>query len=212
MNSFDCKEIDFNKIIGLVHRSKFFKLKRGIKMNESLLRQINLDSINLPLKLKFTLKKQNVFNLEELLNTETKSLLRLRDVGDQTISKARKIIIDNLIRIRDSILSTRSIENPDVFEDDALFVGKYFPLLKGTFVTNRVYYNSVNQNCSCIRLPKSISEYIKNNKNLNLICNLLNTEYDDLIKEPNIGHKTVGKLQTQIIDYLNLKRVIFIDV
>lgn len=212
MNSFDFEEIDLNKIIGLVKRSKFFKLKRGIKINESLLRQINLDSINLPLKLKFTLKKQNIFTLEELLNTETKSLLRLRNIGDKTISKARKIIIDYLIRIRDSISNTQSIKNPDVFDDDTLFVGKYFPLLKGTFITNKIFYNSVYQNCSCIKLPKSIKEYITNDKTVKLICDLLNTSCDELIKAPNIGNKTVGKLQTQIIEYLNLKKVIFIDV
>lgn len=211
MNQFEYEVIDLKKIIRLVKRSKFFKLNKGVGINESFLRQIKLDSITLPLKIKFNLKKQNILTLEELLNTETKSLLRIRNIGDKTISKSRKLIIDYLIRINDKISNTPSIKNNNVFDDNTFFVGKYFPLLNGIFLTNQLNFVLINENISQIKLSKNLRDYVRNNKELKVINDLLSINYDNLINEKNIGWKTILKLKTEIIELLNLKEVRFLN-
>lgn len=201
----------FDEIIQLVKKSDFFSKHKTISINNQQLRQIYLKTIDLPLKLKFYADKQNIFTLEHLLNTETKSILRNRNIGEKTIVKSRRIILENLKKIKDCLVETEPEEYLTAFKDTDCFVGKYFPLLRDNFATTQIYFNLASQDISCIKLPKFIKQYILKKKKIKCLLDLLNVDYNELIKEPMIGHMTIRKLQTEIIDLLNLRKIIFLS-
>ncbi|MBK9099479.1 MAG: hypothetical protein IPM14_15470 [bacterium] len=152
------KNNNFEDIVKLVTESKFFSTYNTRNINNQHLRQIYLRTIDLPLKLKFYANKQNIFTLEELLNTATNSILRNRNIGERTIVKSRIIILENLKKIKDCLVATEPKEFLTTFTDTDCFVGKYFPLLRDNFATTQIYFNLASQDISYIKLPKFIKQ------------------------------------------------------
>ncbi|MCZ7616440.1 MAG: hypothetical protein M5T52_23510 [Ignavibacteriaceae bacterium] len=153
----------------------------------------------------------NILTLEELLNTEAKIIVRSRNIGESTIAKSRRVILEYLNKIKDCLVETEPAEYLTEFKDKSYFVGKYFPLLRDNFATTQIYFNVAKKDISLIKLPKFIKVYVKKKKKIKSILDLLNTDYNEIIEEPKIGHMTIRKLQAEIIDLLNLRRVIFIS-
>ncbi|MDD5608851.1 MAG: hypothetical protein PHY57_10085 [Ignavibacterium sp.] len=164
--------------------------------------EIKIDSIDLPFRLKCFGHKQGIITLEELLNIKYNKILRSRNIGMGTIAKSRKIIIEHLNNMKDCFRRLGT--------EDKNIVVSYFPLLKGFFRTSRLNFNFIYQDLSCINVPKRILEYIKRKKEPKIIYDLLCLNYDELKKEQNIGHKTIGKLQCTLISLLNIERVVFL--
>jgi len=192
----------FENIIKLVRRSNFFCEKDAATIKNTLMTEIKIDSIDLPFRLKCFAHKQGIITLEELLNIKYNKILRCRNIGIRTITESRKIIIDHLNNMKDCFKSLG-------FEDKNIVV-TYFPLLKGAFRTSRLNFNFIYQDLSFINVPKRIEEYINRKKEPKIIYDLLCLNYDELKKEQNIGHKTIGKLQYTLICLLNLEKVIFL--
>lgn len=192
---------NFENIVKLIRRSNFFCEKDAITLKNTLLTEIKINSIDLPFRLKCFAHKQGIVSLEKLLNTKLSKIIRCRNIGIRTIVESRKIIIDHLDNMRDFF---RNLE----FEGN--IVVTYFPFIKGFFRTTRLNFNFVYKDLSCIEIPKKINEYINEKKKLKIIYDLLNINYDELKKEKNIGHKTLGKLQSNLVSLLSLERVIFL--
>lgn len=204
--------LSFDELMTLVNKASFFNEKEKPAINNSLLKQTILNSIDLPFKLKCYANKQNILNLEDLVNTETKLILRSRNIGEATIAKSRKIILEHLKKIRDCLVETEPEKYLTELKDKSYFVGKYFPLLRDNFATTQIYFNLAKKDISLIKLPKFIKVYVKKKKNLKSLLDLLNTNYNELIEEPMIGRRTIEKLQVEIIEMLNLRKVIFLNV
>jgi DNA-directed RNA polymerase alpha subunit len=202
--------ISFDEIIKLVKKSNFYNLEESFVINNSLLREINLKNIDLPFRLKCFTNKNGIMALEELLNTKLHKILKCRNIGIKTINETQKIIIDYLYRIEDCLKKIEPSEYKAVTYDSDNIIVKYFPLLKGTFKTTRLNYNFIYKDLSCVNVPKRIEEYIRKRKEIKIINDLLNINYDELKKEQNIGRKTIWKLQITLIDFLCLEKVIFL--
>lgn len=201
----------FDELIHLVKKANFFNEDEESVVNNSLLKQTILNSIDLPFKLKCYASNHNILTLEELLNTEAKIIVRSRNIGESTIAKSRRVILEYLNKIKDCLVETEPAEYLTEFKDKSYFVGKYFPLLRDNFATTQIYFNVAKKDISLIKLPKFIKVYVKKKKKIKSILDLLNTDYNEIIEEPKIGHMTIRKLQAEIIDLLNLRRVIFIS-
>lgn len=193
----------FNEINEKVKKSNFFNEKENSLIKNSLLKEIKIEIINLPFRLKCFTHKQGIFTLEELLNIKYSKILRSRNIEMGTIAKSRKIIMEHLNNMKDCFRRLGT--------EDKNIVVLYFPLLKGFFRTSRLNFNFVYKDLSCIKIPKRIKEYINKNNELKIINDLLNISYDELKKEQNIGHKTIGKLQCTLINLLNIERVVFLS-
>lgn len=194
---------NFEDIIKFVKESNFFCEKDSPPINDTVLSEINLENIDLPFRLKCFAHKQGILTLEELLNIKCSKILRIRNIGMETIAKSRKIIIEHLNNMKDCFRRLGT--------EDKNIVVLYFPLLKGFFRTSGLNFNFVYKDLSCIKIPKRIKEYINKNYELKIINDLLNINYDELKKEQNIGHKTIGKLQCTLTSLLNIERVVFLS-
>ncbi len=201
---------NFDEIIQLVKKSNFFCGGENILINNSILSEINLKNIDLPFRLKCFTNKQGIIDLEELLNTKSRIVLRCRNIGLGTINESRKIIIDYLNKIKDCFKNLEAKDNKISHYNTSNIIVKYFPLLKGTFRTTRLNFDFIYKDLSCVDIPKRIEEYIRKKKELKIINDILNINYDELNKERNIGRKTIGKLQCKLISLLNLEKVIFL--
>lgn len=194
---------NFEDIVSLAKGSNFFCEKESKLISNPLLVEIKIESINLPFRLQCFAHKQSIITLEELLNIRWSKILRCRNIGIGTIIKSRKIIIDHLNNMEDCF---RNLET-----EEKNFVVTYFPLLQGFFRTSGLNFNFVYKDLSCIKIPKRIEDYINKNKGIKIIYDLLNINYDELRKEQNIGHKTLGKLQSTLFSLLGLEKVIFLS-
>lgn len=177
------------------------------KIKKFILKEIELNHIDLPQCLKIYANKNNIRTLADLLALEPKPILRSRNLGKTSLIKAQRVILSYLCENKECLASLyKKLEDDDIYYSDC--IKKYYPLLQGIYKTSEFYYNFINKDVSYIKIPKRIKAYIKKKTNIATIEDVLNISYNDLISIDNIGVRTIKTLQYTLIELLCLEKVI----
>lgn len=213
MNTNEIKnmEIDFNFLIDYVKSSNFFvdlELdQRCQKLKNIILKDIDLNHINLPQRLRHHVIKNNITSLDELLDIEPQPILRNRNLGRKSIIKAQRIILSYLYENEECLgRICKKINSEDVICSDYI-IEKYFPLLQGIYKTSEFYFHNINKEISCIKIPARISNYIVKHPGIRILSDILNVSYNELRRIDKIGDRTIKCLQYTLIELLRLEKV-----
>lgn len=200
-----------NNILQSIEICKFFIGANGRDVDNSILKDIKLHEINLPIRFMNVLNYyidhiNKINNINDLLNIDYFDFLVLKNCGYNSINKVRTIILnyvseltkeydldDSNIGFQKLILkNVSSVENQIVKTN--FFIGN-----KGIKIESE-YLNSItfDQMDFSIRFQHTL----RNLKTIKNLCDLLNTDYINFLLLPNSGEKTICDAREKIINFL----------
>lgn len=202
-----------NIIQEFLDKTKFYSgdsIGKHIETNQ-FLEKIYLSDILFSVRFKNVLNKTECISLYDLLNCDYFYFLGLRNCGRKSIRDARisiyNYLTDKISNQKFYQLSFNDQENlildhiPDLVSNKKAFNNyKFIPILDNSVKINDENFNKLQQiELSQLNFSKRIINYLSY-RNIKKMSELLSIEYDNLIKEKNIGRKSLLELRDTIIE------------
>ncbi len=193
-----------SEIVTLIKNSRFFIAGNdflAIEKNAAL-KSISIWDINWRIRFCHALQTINktivIENVEQLLNTPFEKFMSIRNCGRTTIIEARQTIINFLLSIK---VNTEH-ENYEVvlkeMNERREFV-KSYPLSERLNVSLDSLKKYLNISLQEFEFPIRFNNYISRKRKASSFSDLLSLDPEVLIKEKNMGRKTIGEVY-KIID------------
>lgn len=204
--------INHESVIDLIHNSYLFRGKyvgRLINGNYKLI-STPIAKLNWTVRFRNTIKRKHEINsLQDLLNTDYEELLKIRNFGKGTYEQVKKIIIEFIQsdHFKNSIGSDENnilVESNDLIDRGEANSTIKYPLLYNYPIQAEFPKSFLASPISSFDFPIRFINYAGKKGKIKILVDLLRLCPDDLIKEKNLGKKTI-KLIIQEIQYRSHK-------
>lgn len=194
----------------LIRKARFFTGMSGVEIRSATLSITPMETIFEKFSIRFVnvLKRApQIKSLENLINTNYKDLLRLRNCGVKSISDAQRVLESLKLLDDDGAIEVASPDTstPDflVSADLALQESHKYPLLQGTAYQRLTPTESqAMMDLSQLEFPVRFETFLKKERRILKLKDLLKISIDDLRTKPNIGKTTIKEVQDVVIDFL----------